>query len=221
MHKHTNAEPEKGRTDWAAIQGHYRAGVLSIRQIAKQHGVTDTAIRKKAKAESWQRDLAEQVQKQVSSDLVRAQVRTPHARADEVRTDRDIINTAAAMVVAVVREHRTHIATGRGIVRVLMGQLVQAAGSRADLEAEVMALSEDELKGQSRAALQKALSLASHAATVRDLSNAMKNLIGLERQAFGADAMPPPEPVRHELDAVDVKYRMLKEKMDERLGRAA
>jgi hypothetical protein len=38
-----------------------------------------------------------------------------------VRTERDIVEQAALTMVAVVREHRTSIVTGRGIVAVLTG----------------------------------------------------------------------------------------------------
>ena len=234
-----SSKPPKHKPDWAAIKAHYRTDVLSNRELAKQNGVSDGAIRKRAKAEGWQRDLKAQVQAEVLSALtspeesppVRTEVRkvrTPYTqveevRTGEVRTDRDIVDSVAAMVVGVVREHRTHLTTGRGIVRVLMGQLMQAAGSRADLESDVMALSEADLKGQSRTALQKALSLASHAVTLRDLSNALKNLVLLERLTYGVDKLPPPEPVRVEdaADIVDAKYRMLSTKIAERLGRAA
>lgn len=221
MHKHTNAEPEKGRTDWAAIQGQYRAGVLSIREIARQHGVTDTAIRKKARAEVWLRDLTGRVGEQVRCALVRSPVRSLHARDSKVRTEHQIIETAAATVVAVVREHRTQIASGQGIVQALMDQLMQAVGSRAALEVQVAALNENELLGQSRAALKQALSLASHAATVRDLSNAMKNLIGLERQAFNVDAQAVPEEQAPVLELVGKKYELVRARLAERLGPGA
>ena len=42
--------------DWIAIEGAYRAGVESVRAIAETHGISETAIRKKAKALGWSRD---------------------------------------------------------------------------------------------------------------------------------------------------------------------
>jgi len=42
--------------DWIAIEGVYRAGVKSIADIAKDHGISDTAIRKHAKKHGWLRD---------------------------------------------------------------------------------------------------------------------------------------------------------------------
>ncbi|EIV5186955.1 terminase small subunit [Serratia marcescens] len=41
------------KPDWAAIAREYRAGQLSIRALAEKYGISDTAIRKKAKAEDW------------------------------------------------------------------------------------------------------------------------------------------------------------------------
>ena len=61
--------------DWEAIERAYRAGSLSIRTIAERQGVSDTAIRKKAKVQGWARDLSDQVRKEVRSKLVRGEVR--------------------------------------------------------------------------------------------------------------------------------------------------
>ena len=41
---------KRASVDWEGIESAYRAGVLSIREIAKLHGITDKAIRNKAKA---------------------------------------------------------------------------------------------------------------------------------------------------------------------------
>lgn len=41
--------------DWVGIENDYRAGVLSIRDIARWYGVSHTAINKRAKSENWNR----------------------------------------------------------------------------------------------------------------------------------------------------------------------
>ena len=46
----------KPKADWIAVEGAFRSGTGSIRDIAASHGITDTAIRKRAKAEGWIRD---------------------------------------------------------------------------------------------------------------------------------------------------------------------
>jgi predicted DNA-binding protein YlxM (UPF0122 family) len=47
--------------DWEAIEREYRAGQLSVREIARQYAVSEGAIRKRAKAEGWERALADVV----------------------------------------------------------------------------------------------------------------------------------------------------------------
>lgn len=51
--------------DWEAIETAYRAGVLSLRDIGEQYGVTEGAIRKRAKKFGWVRKTGTQVRKMV------------------------------------------------------------------------------------------------------------------------------------------------------------
>lgn len=49
--------------DWEAIESAYRAGVLSLRDIGDKYGVTEGAIRKRAKKFEWVRKTGTQVRK--------------------------------------------------------------------------------------------------------------------------------------------------------------
>lgn len=42
--------------DWVSIEGEYRAGVKPVTGIATAHGISHTAINKRAKANGWARD---------------------------------------------------------------------------------------------------------------------------------------------------------------------
>lgn len=44
---------EHHSVNWATLRPDYCAGDLSVRALARQYGVSDTAIRKRAKAEGW------------------------------------------------------------------------------------------------------------------------------------------------------------------------
>jgi hypothetical protein len=48
-------ETTLGGPDWAAIEAEYRAGEKSVRQIARDHGVSHVSIARKAKSQSWVR----------------------------------------------------------------------------------------------------------------------------------------------------------------------
>ncbi|EJB1612753.1 hypothetical protein MUI22_002872 [Salmonella enterica] len=51
------------KPDWEAIETAYRAGIMSLRDIGALHGVTEGAIRKKAKKLEWVRKDGTQVRK--------------------------------------------------------------------------------------------------------------------------------------------------------------
>lgn len=176
-------------TDWESIERGYRAGVLSIREIGKAHDVSDTAIRKKAKALGWQRDLTDKVAEQVRSDLVRSEVRTANPQ-----TEREIVAEAAAAVVQVVRSHRSRIKSGSALVELLTGQLLDAASNRDELEESIEAECKGDIDSRRRNAMLRAVSLGAHASIASNLANATKTWVGLERQAFGLDDKGGNEP---------------------------
>lgn len=175
----TETASEGRKTDWEAIERDYRAGVLSLREIGKVHGVSDTAIRKKARAAGWERDLTDKVNEKVRTELVRSEVRTANPQ-----TEREIIETAAATVVQVVRSHRGHITKQTKLVDMLTDQLMEAAGQREGIEEAIEEETANDQSGQRRAMMLKAVSLQAHSSIAVNLSNALKTLVGLERQAF-------------------------------------
>jgi hypothetical protein len=86
-------------TDWALIEREYRAGQLSIAEIARQSGITRGAIQKRAKRDGWARDLLPAVQAKVKDKLVRD-------AAPEGALEAEAVDAAAARAVEVVRQHR-------------------------------------------------------------------------------------------------------------------
>lgn len=178
--KPSSPAKDKPVADWEAIEREYRAGILSVREIAAPAGITEGAIRKKAKAQGWERNLAAKVQEKVRNELVRSEVRSAYRES----TEREIIEQAASTVVQVVRVHRGRIGRQTELVDLLTEQLVAVAGKREDFEDEIEDMTADDKSGERRARLMKAIALPTHASTAVNLANALKTLIGLERQAY-------------------------------------
>lgn len=111
--------PSRKAVDWEAIEREYRAGQASVRAIASAHGITEGAIRKKAKQFNWARRLADKVRSEVRERLVRdsAQVH----RED----DAEIVSGAAARGVEVVLSHRRDISQLRGIATIIATRLAE------------------------------------------------------------------------------------------------
>lgn len=106
------------KPDWEAIESAYRAGSLSIRAIAEKHGVSDTAIRKKATLHNWQRDLTEKVKTATKLKLVRTEVRNEGSHS-KVRTDEEIVDEASDATAELVLSHREGLKGWRDITNKL------------------------------------------------------------------------------------------------------
>jgi hypothetical protein len=62
--------------DWERIESDFRAGQMTIREIARQHGLTDGAIRKRARRDGWARDLSNKINVRAQRLALEAAVRT-------------------------------------------------------------------------------------------------------------------------------------------------
>jgi hypothetical protein len=167
---------ERKSVDWEAIEREYRAGQLTVVEIGRQHGLSHTAINKRAKRDGWTRNLADRVRKEVSARLVSEKV-SPEA-------ERAAIEPAVARGVQVVREHRASIGRGQRLLSALFGELEEAAENRDEIEAAIEEETEDDDTGKRRAMMHRAVALPSRAGVIVNLSNALRTLVALERQAF-------------------------------------
>jgi hypothetical protein len=184
------AANRKPGTDWEAVERDYRADQISLRAIGAKHGVSDTAIRKRAKAEGWKRVLGAKVREAVREELVRADGSQEGSQAERVRTDREIVEESAKVGVEIVRQHRGHLARLTRIAGGLADELEAMSVHRHEIEALIEAETEGEKDPKRRAALMKVVSLHDRSQTARELSQTLKNLIPLERQAFNLDEQP-------------------------------
>ncbi len=82
------------KPDWEAIETAYRAGVMSLREIASQHGISEGAIRKRAKRDDWSRDLNAKV-KERADDLVRKAEVRKQVRSEVTFNERVLIEATA------------------------------------------------------------------------------------------------------------------------------
>lgn len=169
---------------WEAIERAYRAGVLSIKAIADQYDLSDTAIRKKAAKEGWERDLADEVRSEVRRKLVKSVVRENHCEPVELA---QIVDEASDIGVRVVVGHRHDLNRANGLVRLLMEDLESVVRNRSEIEGEIRAATAEDEGGMRRASMLAAVALPSNAKTIFQLSGALKNLQTLERQAYSLD----------------------------------
>lgn len=179
-------QTQKATPDWEFIETAYRAGVLSLRQVATQHGISDTAIRKRAKRDGWTRDLSAKVRAK-ADDLVRSEVVHSEVRK-ETACEREVIEANAQMQADVVLSSRRDIQKARALVMRLLDELERMTAG-ADLLVQLGELMLDPVAnaGKLQEAYKKIISLPSRIDAMRKLADALKTLIALEREAFGID----------------------------------
>lgn len=142
---------KKKAVDWAEIEKDYRAGTMGIRELGRWYQVSDTAIRKKAKAEGWERK-----EPKTSSHAVRTQ---------EPRTEPVIM----AGVDATKPENI--VGRGRNLIVRLLDELDAVTTHHTDLAEMIEAAEEDPRR---RAAMLKAIDLPNRANVVKSLATAFK-----------------------------------------------
>lgn len=123
MDKTVNENTTKRRAiDWEAVEREYRAGIRSLRDIAGEYGITDTAIRKRAKRDDWERDLSARVATRAEALVRRAEVRT-EVRADLALSEREQINVNAQMLADKVINQREDVKRLRNTINSLFEEL--------------------------------------------------------------------------------------------------
>jgi predicted DNA-binding protein YlxM (UPF0122 family) len=91
------SEKEEKAVDWAVVEKHYRAGLKSLRTIAEENGITEGAIRKRAKRDHWTRDLEQKIQERAKEKVRKAAVRkegtqlTPQTEQQTVEQYSDVV----------------------------------------------------------------------------------------------------------------------------------
>ncbi|MFG0598349.1 hypothetical protein ACF8OH_26855 [Delftia sp. WSY_9] len=193
------AAPGPRSPDWERIELDYRAGIKSLREIAEGSGTSHVNISKRAKKLGWTRDLTAKIQSKADALVNAALVNTPVNNASPA-AERETVEAAASTQASVRLGQREDIVRCRRINMGLMDELEQQSAS-PELFAEVAAILRsapaEELTKEQRSKLAeaagKASSLANRSSTMRSLSESLRVLIGLERQAYGIrDEMPEP-----------------------------
>ncbi|MCR4304751.1 MAG: hypothetical protein NUV63_11105 [Gallionella sp.] len=193
--------------DWDAIENDYRAGVKTLRQIAEEQGITHGAINKRAKRDGWERDLSAKIKAKAAA-LVSKDAVSKEVSSAALVTERAVVEANAELQAGIIRAHRTDITRYRALCQTMLGQL-EAESDTPELFAqigELLAAPNDKGIDKLNEAYFKAISLPSRIDGVKKLAEALKTLIGLERQAFGLSDSPdggkPPATAEEVADAV-------------------
>ena len=180
---------DKQPTDWERIEQLYRAGLLSVREIAATCGVSHTAINKRAKAGSWDRDLKAKIQAKADSLVSKAEV-SKEVSTQAMATERGIVEANAQVIANVRIAHRTDIGRSRRLANKLLDELEGLTDNRDLFDRLGELLRDEDDKGQDKRndLYMKVIDLPARTKTMKELAETLKNLIALERQAYDVGA---------------------------------
>ena len=170
--------------DWDRVERQYRAGLLSVAEIARQNRCVEGTIRNHAKRYGWKRDLTDEMRQNTRTKLVE-NLALVFDGSDVVKqiqevTDEEIIEQASKTQVQVVRGHQKTLGDGHNLVMRMLNELDATTTHRGELEE---AIKSSIAPVRQKAALN-AISLGGRAQVMRDLAIAAKTWVILERQAF-------------------------------------
>ena len=184
------AAPKK--VDYDAIEPDWRAGIKSPEQIATEyHAATGVKVSRAAIAKHFKklgigRDLSAKVQAKAASMVAEAMVTGKVSKVTTLK-DAEIINESALTVAAVQIAHRKDINRNRNLALSLLEELEAETGS-IDLFkqlGEIMAEQDGPGVEKLNEIYKKVIGLPQRIDSVKKLSETLKNLIMMEREAYG------------------------------------
>ena len=162
----------KSRFDWERIELDYRTGQYSNRELARLHGPTEAAIRKRAKDHDWQRDLSEQIRKRVIEKTTAAVAR----EVSRAETDQQYVEEAAEAGANIIRGHQRLLIQARDIAETLMDRLSE------QLKSKTMKV---EVRGE---VMEVDVNLDYAGKSLGHATQALERVVKMERQSYGLDA---------------------------------
>lgn len=177
--------------DWELVERYYRAGVLTNVQIATECGLTEGAIRKRAKRDGWTKDLSAKI-KARAEELVRRQEVRDSVRASDQESEKQTIEVNAQAAAMVLLVQKGSIKRMHSLFSSLMSE-VEAETGNAELFGqlgELLAGGSGDDDGRAvndklSQIYQKVISSPGRVDSTKKLAEILEKIVRLEREAFG------------------------------------
>jgi hypothetical protein len=147
----------KTAAEWSRIQNEYLAGEDSIREIADRHEISEAAIRKKAKAEGWERPVR-------TREPVRTLLPVPRPAPAEPRAPAEPVEPA------------TIVDHGRQLVARMFDELDAMTSYQNELEELIEVATANDEDDRRRDAMLKAVSLPARSQIAKNLAATLKTI---------------------------------------------
>lgn len=173
--------------DWERVEASYRAGVMSVREIAKAAGCSHTAIQLRARENGWSRDLKAKTRAKAEEILAKRELAkanlpvTPKLATGKPATEKAIIDAGGAQLANVVIFQRGGSDKTTSLMLRLLTELEQTMNAP-----EVFGQVHDALLATGEADVDQMRRLAELVSSLPDRANtAVKLVDGWNRAVLG------------------------------------
>jgi predicted DNA-binding protein YlxM (UPF0122 family) len=176
--------------DWEVVEKHYRAGLKSLRTIAEEHGITEGAIRKRAKRDKWTRDLEKKIQERAKEKVRKEAVRKPGTQLTP-QTEQQVVEQYSDVVASVDMIQREDVKLAIDNSRNQLKELVLLGDPdfAAALESlgDLMDVSAPGKPDRANELYRYIISLAGRVKMAKEIAASHGVYIPMQRKIFGLD----------------------------------
>ncbi len=189
-------EAAKPSVDWELIEKEYRVGIKTIRQLAKDYGVSHTAIQKRAKKFGWVQDLSEKIQTTAQTLVAKGMV-ARSVSTETTLTDAATVKVYSGIVADVDLQQREDLQLAINTQRIMLQELALLADPKfaEHLErlGEIMDTTYENASGnvvkdKVNELYRYIISLSGRVKMAKEIAGAYGVYHPLQRKAFGLDA---------------------------------
>lgn len=178
----------RSKVDYESIEPDWRAGIKSVQQLADEYAkrtgvnVTHTAINKHFKKLGISRDLSAKIR-------ARAEAKVSESIVSKRVPVETIVEANAENSAQIQIAERRDVTLARELTQKLMHELCEQTDNHDLYEnlAELMVSSEDGVESKLREAFNRVISLPGRIKSLRELTDAMRIQIELERKVYKID----------------------------------
>lgn len=220
--------------DWEAMEPHWRAGILSVTELAKRFKCSRQAITKHWAKAGVERDLTSQIQGQAAAIVQRAEAsggqivpQLPAVRApDAIPTATETVAFNAVMQAGVILRQRRDINRAQALCGELLTELESQTFDRTlyqrldELLRQAARSGKVEAKAlvEMQALYARVTTHSSRVENTRKLAETMKVLTELERRVLSIADDTPVDPARRVEEARDNGLEELRRRFKAKVG---
>ena len=181
--------------DWEAVERDYRAGQLTVAQMADKHGVSTSQIKVKAKDKEWQRDLSSAIKARAKAKISQIDVQAlVEAAASEMAelsakqsamVQQSAIEQAADVAAGIVMSHRKHYSKVKTLAADMLEEVAEFGREKESINKLCQIIGQDDpLAAQ---AIKRVTGFSGRVQSLEKLANTLVKIADAERKAFGID----------------------------------